>query len=287
MAAPARPVCLTRPPLAAKVPEITIVFWVIKVLTTGAGEALSDYLANTNIALAVAVGVLGVAAALVWQLRTRRYRAVVYWSAVAMVAVFGTMAADGVHLVGLPYTETTAFYVLLVAGLLLLWRRREGTLSIHSITSTPRELFYWTTVLATFALGTAVGDLLADELGLGYLTSGLVCAAAIAVPALAWRFLRLDATVAFWCAYVLTRPLGASFADWLGKPATHGGGLGHGDGTVAAVAGVVIVALVAYVAVRRSDIQAPLEAGAGRDADAVPPAEETVQRGLTRRIAAG
>jgi uncharacterized membrane-anchored protein len=260
MPAPSRLARLTRAPLAAKVPEIALVFWVVKVLTTGMGEALSDYLANLNIVLAIAVGVLGVLAAVVWQLRARRYRAFVYWTAVAAVAVFGTMAADGVHLVGLPYAATTACYVLVVAALFLLWHRSEGTLSIHSITSTRRELFYWATVLATFALGTAVGDFTADELGLGYLTSALLYAAAIAVPALAWRFFRLNATVAFWSAYVLTRPLGASFADWFGKPSTHGGGLGYGDGTVAAVVGGAIVALVAYLAVRRPDIQPPLTA---------------------------
>lgn len=273
---------LARAPLAAKVPEITVVFWVIKVLTTGVGEALSDYLANLNIVLAIAVGVLGVLAALVWQLRTPRYRAVTYWTAVAAVAVFGTMAADGVHLVGLPYAETTACYVLVVAALFLLWRRSEGTLSIHSIISTRRELFYWATVLATFALGTAVGDLTANELGLGYFTSGLLYAAGIAVPALAWRFFRLNATVAFWSAYVLTRPLGASFADWFGKPASHGGGLGYGDGTVAAVAGVAIVALVLYVAVRRNDIQPPLDDVGYVVADAQP----VVSVGLTRGSAA-
>jgi uncharacterized membrane-anchored protein len=256
MAARRRPLALlTRDPLAAKVPEITVLFWVVKVLTTGFGEALSDYLANLDVVVAVAVGVLGVVLGLLWQLRTRRYRAVTYWTAVAMVAVFGTMAADGVHLTGMPYAGTTLCYVVLVAGLFALWHRREGTLSIHSITTSRRELFYWATVLATFALGTAVGDLLANELALGYLTSGLLCAAAITLPALAWRYLRLDATVAFWCAYVLTRPLGASFADWLGKPATRGGGLGYGDGTVAAVVGLVIAALVGYLAVGRGDVQ--------------------------------
>lgn len=246
------------PPLAAKVPEITVVFWLIKVLTTGMGEALSDFLANENIVVAVLVGLGGVVLALGLQLRTRRYTAVVYWSTVALVAVFGTMAADGVHLIGLPYVETTAAYVLLVTGLLVAWYRTEGTLSIHSITTRRRELFYWATVLATFALGTAAGDFTADELGLGYLTSGLLFAAAIAVPLVAWRFLRLNPVVAFWTGYVLTRPLGASFADWFGKPASHGSGLGFGDGTVALVMSAAIALGVAYVAVRRNDIQQPV-----------------------------
>ena len=151
--------------LAAKVPAITVLFWVIKTLTTGMGEALSDFLANTDLVVAIAFGVLGLAGALWLQLRTRRYTAPVYWLAVAMVAVFGTMAADGVHLVGLPYAVTTVFYLLVVGVLFLWWRRSEGTLSIHSITTRRRELFYWATVLASFALGTAAGDLTADQLG--------------------------------------------------------------------------------------------------------------------------
>ncbi|SDU83273.1 Uncharacterized membrane-anchored protein [Microlunatus sagamiharensis] len=242
--------------LAAKVPAITALFWVLKTLTTGMGEALSDYLAGSNLVLAVSVGVLGLAAALWLQLRTRHYVAGVYWLAVAMVAVFGTMAADAVHLVGLPYAVTTVFYLAVVVCLFLVWRRSEGTLSIHSITTRRRELFYWATVLASFALGTAAGDLTADQLRLGYLPSVAVFAVAIAVPALGWRFFRMNPVVAFWVAYVLTRPLGASVADWLGKPASHGGGLGLGDGTVAATAGGVIVVLVAYLSIRRSDVQA-------------------------------
>jgi uncharacterized membrane-anchored protein len=243
--------------LAAKVPAITLLFWIIKTLTTGMGEALSDFLANTNLVAAIAIGVLGLAGALWLQLRSRRYTAPVYWLAVAMVAVFGTMAADGVHLVGLPYAVTTVFYLLVVGGLFVAWHRSEGTLSIHSITTRRRELFYWATVLASFALGTAAGDLTADELRLGYLPSVVIFAVAIAVPALGWRFFRLNPVVAFWIAYVLTRPLGASVADWLGKPAAHGGGLGFGDGTVAAGGAVAIALLVGYLTLRRSDVQDP------------------------------
>ena len=243
--------------IAAKVPAITVLFWVIKTLTTGMGEALSDFLANTNLVAAIAIGVLGLAAALWLQLRSRRYLAPVYWLAVAMVAVFGTMAADGVHLVGLPYAVTTAFYLLVVGVLFFCWHRFEGTLSIHSITTRRRELFYWATVLASFALGTAAGDFTADQLGLGYLASVVIFAVAIAVPAIGWRFFRLNPIVAFWIAYVLTRPLGASVADWLGKPASHGGGLGFGDGTIAAAAAVVIALLVGCLTIRRNDVQTP------------------------------
>jgi uncharacterized membrane-anchored protein len=249
----------TRPSvdLAAKVPAITVLFWVIKTLTTGMGEALSDFLANTNLVAAIAIGVLGLVAALWLQIRSRRYSAPLYWLAVAMVALFGTMAADGIHLVGLPYAVTTVIYLLVVGGLFLAWYRSEGTLSIHSITTRRRELFYWATVLASFALGTAAGDFTADQLELGYLPSVAIFGAAIAVPLIGWRLFRLNPVVAFWIAYVLTRPLGASIADWLGKPASHGAGLGFGDGTVAAVAIAVIAVLVGYLTVRRTDVQTP------------------------------
>jgi uncharacterized membrane-anchored protein len=231
-----------------KVPEITALFWLIKVLTTGMGEAASDWLAGQSVALAVGVGAAGLAAALWVQLRADRYRPAVYWTAVAMVAVFGTMAADAVHVAaGVPYPVTTTAYALAVAACLAVWHRLEGTLSIHSITTRRRELFYWATVLATFALGTAAGDLTAMTLHLGYLTSGILFAAAIAVPFIAWRFFRLNEVAAFWIAYVLTRPLGASFADWLGKPASKGAGLGLGDGQVTLASLALIVALVVWV----------------------------------------
>ncbi|MCW2809631.1 MAG: hypothetical protein JWP61_89 [Friedmanniella sp.] len=252
-----------RPPVAAKVPEITVLFWVVKVLTTGMGEALSDYLAGVSVVLAAAVGLLGFGSALLLQLRTRRYLAPVYWAAVAMVAVFGTLAADAVHLVGLPYAASTAAYVVVLAATFVLWFRVEGTLSIHSILTSRRELFYWGTVMATFALGTAAGDLTARQLGLGYRDSAVLFGAAILLPLLAWRFLRLSPVVAFWAAYVLTRPLGASVADWLGKPPSKGAGLGYGDGAVALAATVVIVALVVVLARRERRAGAGTDPGSG------------------------
>jgi len=170
------------------------------------------------------------------------------------------MAANGAHLAGLPYAVSTTFYALVLAGLFLLWYRSEGTLSIHSITTRRRELFYCATVFATFALGTAAGDLTADSMHLGFLTSGIVSAVAMAVPLIGWWRFRINAVAAFWAAYVLTRPLGASFTDWFGKPPSFGAGLGYGDGTVTAVTAAVIVVLVAWVAVRRNDTQ-PVEHG--------------------------
>jgi uncharacterized membrane-anchored protein len=259
-----------RQPVAAKVPEITVLFWVIKILTTGMGEATSDWLAGINIALAGFVGLLGLAVALWLQFRTDRYQAPVYWFAVVMVAVFGTMAADGPHkILGVPYPVSSTFCAIAVAVILTVWYRSEGTLSIHSIVTQRRETFYWITVLATFALGTAVGDLTAFVFHWGFFASGVLFAIAIALPGLAWWKLGLNPVVAFWAAYVLTRPLGASFADWLGKPHSKAGGLGWGDGTVTVITTVLIVALVAYVARTRSDIQRPERAGLD-DRDLVP-----------------
>ena len=254
---------ISREPLAAKVPEITFLFWVIKILTTGMGEAASDYFAKTSLVLGAIVGAGGLAVAMWLQLGSRRYRAPTYWFAVAMVAVFGTMVADVGHKVlGLSYYVTSTLYAVVLAALFLLWHRTEGTLSIHSITSVRRERFYWCTVLATFALGTAVGDLTGITLHLGFFASGLLFLGMILIPLIAWR-LGLNPVVAFWSAYVLTRPLGASFADWLAKPPSLGGGLGYGEGTVTVVTLALIVVLVAYVA--RAEASA---SGAARRTDA-------------------
>lgn len=170
-----------------------------------------------------------------------------------MVSVFGTMAADVVHVIaGIPYSVSAVGFALALAAVLALWYASERTLSIHSIHTTRREAFYWATVLTTFALGTAVGDLTAGTLHLGYLPSGFLFAALIVLPVLGRRFLGLNAVAAFWAAYVLTRPLGASFADWMGVP-TARDGLGWGTGPVSLALLVPIVALVGYLAVSRAD----------------------------------
>lgn len=250
-------------PLAPKVPEITALFWVIKVLTTGMGEAASDYLAAHNLVVAAAVGLLGFGVGMAGQLRLRRYRAGAYWFAVAMVALFGTMAADGFHKgLGIPYAATTIGYALVLAAIFLLWHRSERTLSIHSITTRRREIFYWLTVLATFALGTAAGDLTAFTLHLGYAASIVLFAIAIVLPGIAYKMHWMNGIAAFWTAYVLTRPLGASIADWLGKShALHG--LGYGDGTVTVVAAIAITVLVAYLSRTGADVQRPRSVAAG------------------------
>ncbi|WP_089107570.1 COG4705 family protein [Streptomyces hyaluromycini] len=239
--------------LANKVPEVTVYFWIIKVLTTGMGETASDLLARTlGPVPAVALGGLALAASLTVQFALRRYVAWAYWTAVVMVSVFGTMAADVLHVgLGVPYTVSTPAFLIVLAAVFMLWYASERTLSVHTIQTRRREAFYWAAVLATFALGTAAGDLSATA-GLGYLGSAVLFAAAICVPALAHRFGALNAVTAFWTAYVITRPLGASLADWMALGHTRGG-LGLGLAPVTAAWTVAIVGFVGYLAVSQRD----------------------------------
>jgi uncharacterized membrane-anchored protein len=241
----------------SKVPEVTVYFWITKVLTTGMGETTSDYLAH-RIDPVIAVGFAGVglAASLVLQFSVRRYVAWIYWLAVVMVSVFGTMAADVLHVgLGIPYTVSTTVFMVALAVIFAVWYAAEKTLSIHSIHTPRRELFYWATVLTTFALGTAGGDMSATTMGLGYFGSGVVFAVVIAVPAVAhWRF-GLNPILAFWLAYIVTRPVGASFADWMGVPPKRSG-LGLGTGAVSLVLAIIIIGFVGYLTVTRKDTPA-------------------------------
>jgi uncharacterized membrane-anchored protein len=244
-------------PVAAKVPEIIFLFWVVKILTTAGGEATSDYLKTWgNIrggGTEVALFVIG----LVIQFGTRRYRAFAYWFLAYAIAIFGTGVSDFLHLdVKIPYAGTTLLWAVVLAAIFFTWYRSEGTLSIHSVITQRREAFYWATVFATFALGTALGDFTATSLGLGYLASGILFGVVILIPALArWR-LGLNSIVAFWFAYVVTRPLGASFADYISKPPNISG-IGFGDGPTAVVFAVAVSILVSYLAIARPDIQRP------------------------------
>jgi uncharacterized membrane-anchored protein len=234
--------------MADKVPAVSATFWLTKILTTGMGETTSDFFVTTiDPVVAVAVAALLLAVMLVVQFRMSRYIPWVYWSTVVLVSIFGTMAADVVHVqFGVPYAVSTTVFAFTLAVIFIVWFRTEHTLSIHSIRSTRREAFYWAVVLTTFALGTAAGDLTANVLGLGYLASGILFAALICVPAVAYRRLRLNAVAAFWMAYVLTRPLGASFADWLGVSADRGG-LALGTGAVSLVLACAIAGCVVYL----------------------------------------
>ncbi|MGB8214133.1 MAG: hypothetical protein WCE68_11290 [Anaerolineales bacterium] len=243
-------------PAIRKVPEITIFFWILKLLTTAMGEVTSDYLVHQfNPYFAVALGGMGFVVALVLQFSVRRYVAWVYWLAVVMVAIFGTMAADVLHIgLGVPYLASTIFFLAALVAIFVVWYRSEKTLSIHSITTRRRETFYWATVMATFALGTAAGDMTAITMHLGYFSSGVMFAVLFAVTALAYGLLGLNEIVAFWLAYILTRPLGASFADWMGKPKSASG-LGLGTGQVSLCLMILIIILVVYLTLTRRDIK--------------------------------
>jgi uncharacterized membrane-anchored protein len=241
---------------ALRVPEITAYFWIVKALSTAMGESTSDYLVHRLGSVpAVLLGFVGFAIALVLQFSMRRYLAWTYWFAVVMVGVFGTMAADVLHVgFGVPYIASAPMFAVVLIAVFVIWEKTEKTLSIHSVDTMRRESFYWAAVVATFALGTAVGDLTAITFHLGYGYSIVLFAALILVPAVGyWRF-NWNAIFAFWFAYVVTRPLGASFADFLGKP-TNVGGLGWGSGWVALVLTAIIVGFVAFLAVTRRDVQ--------------------------------
>ena len=238
-------------PLSVKVPEIVALFWVIKIASTAMGEALADFLDGpSNVVLAGLGSLLALIAfivALRRQFKSTRYVTATYWFAVAMVATFGTMAADSLHqFLGLPYWSTTAFYAVVLLLVFWRWWANEHTLSIHSINTRRREHFYWATVLATFALGTATGDWTATGLHLGFLSSGLLFAGAILVPLVAYR-LGANTVVTFWIAYVITRPLGASFADWFDYP-RNSGGLGIHRSIVWGTLAVLMAVLVAVLA---------------------------------------
>ena len=191
------------------------------------------------------------------QFSTRRYRAFAYWFLAYAIAITGTGVSDFLHLdVHIPYFGTTLLWAVVLAAIFWLWQRSEGTLSIHSITTQRREAFYWATVFATFALGTALGDFTATSLNLGYLDSGILFAVVILTPALAHSRFGLNGIAAFWMSYIVTRPLGASFADYISKPQSISG-INFGDGPTAIVFAVAVFVLVFYLALARPDIQKP------------------------------
>jgi len=239
-----------------KVPRVTGYFWIIKILTTALGEAVSDYLVHHYNPYAAVIGGFAVfVIAIAIQFAVRTYIPWAYWLAVAMVAVFGTMAADVLHVeFGVPYIASTILFAVALIVVFTAWYRSERTLSIHSISTPRREGFYWAAVLATFAMGTAAGDLAAYTAHLGFLSAGVLFAVLLVLPAIAYRLFSLNGILAFWLAYVMTRPLGASFADWTGKARTAHG-LGIGDGPVALVLALCIIALVGYLTVSGADSQ--------------------------------
>jgi uncharacterized membrane-anchored protein len=240
-----------------KVPEVTLFFWVIKILATTVGETAADFL-NTNLNLgltgtSLVMGTL-LAAVLVFQFKARKYVPGVYWLAVVMISVVGTLITDNlVENFGVSLVTTTVLFGIGLALTFAAWFAVERTLSIHSIFTSRREGFYWLTILFTFALGTAAGDLVAEHLGLGYFVSALMFGGIIVVIGVAHFRFGLNAVSAFWAAYILTRPLGASLGDFLSQPRNIGG-LGIGTSGTSVIFLTAILSLVAYLAISRRDV---------------------------------
>ncbi|HEV2221296.1 MAG TPA: hypothetical protein VGV08_12145 [Casimicrobiaceae bacterium] len=233
-----------------KVPEITIVFWIIKIMATTVGETAADFLSvKLKLGLSATSYVMGalLLIALLIQVRSKRYVPWTYWITVVLISVVGTLITDNlVDNFGVPLTVTTAVFSVALLATFAAWYASEKTLSVHTICTTRRELFYWAAILFTFALGTAAGDLTAERLGVGYANSAMIFGAAIALATFAWYFLRMNAILAFWAAYVLTRPLGASLGDLFSQP-TGNGGLGLGTVVTSAIFLVIILGLVGYM----------------------------------------
>lgn len=264
-------------PLAAKVPEIIMLFWVVKILTTAGGEVTSDYLKKYGNFGGGGAEVALFVTALVLQFATRRYRAFAYWYLAYAIATAGTGISDFLHLdVHIPYIGTTMLWAVILGALFWSWQRSERTLSIHSITTQRREAFYWATVFATFALGTALGDFTATSLGMGYLPSGIFFLAIFFLPAVAWLRFGLNGVAAFWMSYIVTRPLGASFSDYISKP-SHITGINFGNGPTALVFAVATALVVSYLAIARPDIQQPVRSTAD-DSHAVSPIPDNPRR---------
>lgn len=240
---------------ANRVPEVTLDFWLIKLMAVTMGETAADYLAvNLGLGLTTTsllmTGVLVVA--LIIQFAQRRYVPWTYWLAVVMISIVGTLVTDNlVDNFGVPLTVTTAVFTVALALTFLAWFRSEGTLSIHDVTNFRREAWYWLAILFTFALGTAAGDLVAERFGLGYLATGILFGMIILSLAIGYFFLGLDAILGFWLAYIFTRPLGASFGDLLSQPAEYGG-LGFGTILTSALFLAAIAGIVVYMTVTRS-----------------------------------
>lgn len=239
-----------------KVPEITVFFWIIKVLATTVGETAADFLSgNLHLGLTITSYVMGAIflAALAVQLKTKRYVPPVYWTVVVLISIVGTLVSDNLtDNLGVPLTTTSIVFAAVLAIVFLLWWLSERTLSVHAITTTRREGFYWAAILFTFALGTSAGDLLAEATGIGFAPSALIFAGMIGIVALAYYVFKINGVLAFWLAYILTRPLGASTGDLLSQ-SVHDGGLGFGTSITSGVFLLIIVSLVAYLTITKRD----------------------------------
>jgi uncharacterized membrane-anchored protein len=239
-----------------KVPEITIFFWIIKILCTTVGETAADFL-NTALNLGLNGTSLVMGALLIvvlfFQFSAKKYIPSIYWLAVVSISIVGTLITDNLtDNFGISLAVTTVVFAIALAVTFAIWYMSEKTLSIHSIVTTKREAFYWLAILFTFALGTAAGDLAAETLNLGYWISALMFGVLIAIVAVAHFRFKLDAVLAFWIAYILTRPLGASIGDYLSQ-ARDNGGLGLGTTVTSAIFLVMILGLVVYLTVTKKD----------------------------------
>jgi len=252
---------LTREPptgeLLSKVPEVILMFWIIKILSTTVGETAADFLSvDLHFGLAgtslVMFGLLGVA--LTFQLRATRYVPWRYWLTVVLVSVVGTLITDNLtDNLGVPLEATTAVFGAGLLATFAYWYARERTLSIHRINTRSRELYYWLAILLTFAVGTAAGDLVAERMAIGFANAALLFGGLIAAITVAYYGLKANAVLMFWLAYILTRPLGASFGDYLSQPVAEGGvGLGATNTSLLFI--VAILGLVTYLSVSRKDV---------------------------------
>lgn len=243
-----------------KVPEVTIYFWLIKILATTVGETAADYLSTTlHLGLVNTSYLMGILllVALVVQLKTKKYIPVAYWTAVVLISIVGTLISDNlVDNLGIALTTTSTVFGIALIAVFLFWWLSERTLSVHSIITTKRELFYWAAILCTFALGTSAGDLLAEASGLGYTLSLLTFAAMIGVVALAYYGFKINGVLAFWIAYILTRPLGASTGDLLSQPISAGG-LGLGTTVTSVIFLTAIVGMITYLTITHNDTIPP------------------------------
>ena len=240
-----------------KVPEVVLFFWIIKILATTVGETAADLL-NFNLSLGLSVtsvvmtGLLSVS--LVAQLKAKRYVPWLYWLTVVLISVVGTLITDNLtDNFDVSLEVTTATFSLALISTFAVWYAKERTLSIHTIYTRPRELYYWAAILFTFALGTAAGDLVAERMNLGYANSALLFGGMIAAVTLAYYIFKANSVLAFWIAYVLTRPLGASCGDYLSQPIANGG-LGLGTVQTSMLFLVAIATLVIYLTLTRKDV---------------------------------
>lgn len=242
--------------MISKVPAVTIFFWIIKVLCTTVGETASDFL-NVNLGMglvgtSIVMGILFLIV-LFLQFRTTKYTPGIYWLTVVLISIFGTLVTDNLtDGMGVPLEFSTILFSVCLALTFVVWYFSEKDLSIHSVYTVRREAFYWLAILFTFALGTASGDLMAEGLGLGYLTTGLIICACIICVAIAWRA-GIDPVLSFWMIYIMTRPLGASLGDFLSQ-SRENGGLGLGATVTSVIFLAAILATVVFLTITKKDL---------------------------------